>query len=170
MNDYDSQARAWISETMGKFSFLSTSSWIVIEWNNTFTRRMGDAIYFPLEKKGRIRLSLPLWPRASEQERRETVIHELCHVLNEWFRFNKSGYRYNPGHGTSWKRLMLTVGLAPKRCHSVDRTGLKRKVTRVAATCGCMTYNITQTRATKIQNGTAVYCCRKCRGLLRVGT
>ena len=28
-----------------------------------------------------IRLSIPLWPRASDQDRRETVIHEACHLI-----------------------------------------------------------------------------------------
>ena len=54
---------------------------IVVEWNPRFTRRLGDAGYSPITYRARIRLSIPLWPRASEQDRRETVIHETCHLI-----------------------------------------------------------------------------------------
>ena len=48
---------------------------VIVEWNSRFTRRLGDGIYSPLTFRARIRLSVPLWPRASEKDRRETVIH-----------------------------------------------------------------------------------------------
>lgn len=95
---------------------------IIVEWNSRFTRRMGDAIYSPISMRARIRLSLPLWPRASAQDRRETVIHETCHCVVGY----KHGYAAS-AHGSAWKKAMQNCGVEPIRLHSVDRAGLIRR-------------------------------------------
>ena len=95
---------------------------IVVEWNQRFTRRMGDASYNPFTYRARIRLSIPLWPRASEQERRETVIHETCHCIVK--------YKHGPfvsDHGEEWRQAMRACGVEPLRTHNVDRSGLVRR-------------------------------------------
>jgi SprT protein len=98
---------------------------IIVEWNARFTRRLGDAMYNPYTFRARVRLSLPLWPRASERDRRETVIHEVSHVIVK--------YLYGPfvaDHGAEWKEAMRNCGIEPLRTHSVDRTGLVRRQRR----------------------------------------
>ena len=94
---------------------------IIVEWNSRFTRRLGDGVYSPLTFRARIRLSLPLWPRASEKDRREAVIHETCHCI--------VGYKYEvvAPHGLEWKEAMKNCGVEPLRGHNVDRTGLARR-------------------------------------------
>ena len=94
---------------------------IVVEWNSRFTRRLGDGLYSPITFRARIRLSIPLWPRASEQERREAVIHETCHCI--------VGYKHGvvAHHGQEWKQAMRNCGIEPLRGHNVDRTGLARR-------------------------------------------
>jgi SprT protein len=94
---------------------------IIVEWNPRFTRRLGDGIYSPVTFRARIRLSLPLWPRASEKDRRETVIHEACHCI--------VGYKHGvvAPHGLEWKAAMRNCGVEPLRHHNVDRTGLARR-------------------------------------------
>ena len=76
-----------------------------VEWNCRFTRRLGDGLYNPVTFRARIRLSIPLWPRASEKERRETVIHEACHCI--------VGYKHGvvAAHGLEWKQAMTNCGL-----------------------------------------------------------
>ena len=103
---------------------------IQVEWKARFTRRMGDALYNPQTFNARIRLSVPLWSRASEEEHRETVIHESCHVI--------VGYRFGsvPSHGPEWKEAMTKCGLKPVPTHNVDRTGLSRRQRRFVL-CGC---------------------------------
>ena len=98
---------------------------IGVEWNRRFTRRLGDGGYNPRTKKARIRLSVPLWPRTSEQERRETVIHEACHCIVGF----KHGRVTRP-HGVKWKQAMGACGVRPLRTHNVDRTGLVRRQRR----------------------------------------
>ena len=92
---------------------------IVVEWNRRFTKRLGDAAYNSVTFRARIRLSIPLWPRASDQDRRETVIHEACHLIA----FYKFGQVAAP-HGTGWKQAMRNCGIRPLRTHRVDRSGL----------------------------------------------
>ena len=94
---------------------------IIVEWNPRFTRRLGDGIYSPITFRARIRLSIPLWPRASEQDRREAVIHEACHCI--------VGYKHGhvAHHGLEWKEAMRNCGVEPLRGHNVDRTGLARR-------------------------------------------
>jgi SprT protein len=98
---------------------------IVVEWNRRFTRRLGDGGYNLRTKGARIRLSIPLWPRTSEQERRETVIHEACHCIVGF----KHGQVARP-HGGKWKQAMGACGVRPLRTHNVDRTGLARRQRR----------------------------------------
>lgn len=96
---------------------------IVVEWNRRFTRRLGDAAYSPINYGARIRLSIPLWPRASEADRRETVIHEACHIIAV---YKFGGYVVVP-HGPEWKEAMKNCGVEPLRTHAVDRSGLARR-------------------------------------------
>ena len=96
---------------------------IVVEWNPRFTRKMGDASYNPYTFRARIRLSIPLWSRASDQAKRQTVIHEVCHCIAVYTQGNK----VRRPHGPEWKQAMRNCGVDPIRTHSVDRTGLARR-------------------------------------------
>ncbi|MHC4302812.1 MAG: SprT family zinc-dependent metalloprotease [Planctomycetota bacterium] len=141
---------------------------ITVEWNGRFTRRMGDATYGTY----RIRLSSPLWPRASVDEQENTVAHEVCHIVA----VHLYGWGAK-GHGADWRGCMVRAGFNPTRCHNVDRAGLARKNTRtmVRVYCGCpdgltITKNLwTRTlRNGEWVNGTNIRrFCRKCRQNLR---
>ncbi|MEN6368020.1 MAG: SprT-like domain-containing protein [Thermoguttaceae bacterium] len=98
---------------------------IVIEWNPRFTRRLGDAIFNPTTFQSKIRLAIPLWPRASFQDKRETVVHEACHLI-VWY---KLGQFIKP-HGPEWRQAMENCGVQPLRTHEVDRTDLARRQRR----------------------------------------
>jgi SprT protein len=116
-----SPIKEWIWFACGQNEVEELAQTIIIEWNSRFTRRMADAFYCPATYRARIRLSIPLWPRASEEQRRETIIHEVCHCV-VWY---KHGLLVL-AHGGQWKQAMLRCGLEPVRCHSIDRTGLAR--------------------------------------------
>jgi SprT protein len=93
----DREIRRWVRFACEQNEVPELSQVIVVEWNRKFVRRLGDALYNPATYRARIRLSLPLWPRASEQDRRETTIHETCHVIVAY----KFGYL--PPHGPEWR-------------------------------------------------------------------
>ena len=128
---------------------------ITVEWNNRFTRKMGDANW----KLNRVRFSVPLWPRASEDERRTTVIHEVCHlVANYKYKLFEKRGRRNP-HGQEWKHLMKLCGIRPERCHNVDRTGLKRHNTRTKykVYCECREWLVGPVRMKRMNSGARFY-------------
>ena len=128
---------------------------IIVEWSRRFTRRLGDASYDPISYRARVRLSLPLWPRASEKDRRETVIHETCHCIVKY----KHG-PFVPDHGPEWKQAMRNCGIEPLRTHSVDRTGLVRRQRRFVL-CGCPNEGKCRINArefTLLRRGTKLWC------------
>jgi SprT protein len=107
---------------------------ISLEFNNRFSARMGDALWDGCV--GRIRLSAPLFHKASIDERIETVVHETCHVI-AYYKFG----RCQP-HGRHWKEMMERCGYQnPRRCHSVDLIGIVARRTQrsgnVLSFCGC---------------------------------
>jgi len=123
--------REWIRFACKRNSVPELAQIIVVEWNPRFTCRLGDAIYSPSTYRARIRLSSTLWPRASEKERRETVVHETCHIVVGY----KHGYVAYP-HGAEWREKMRNCGLKPLRTHRIDRTGLARRQRRFIL-CDC---------------------------------
>lgn len=139
---------------------------IQVEFNNRFTCRMGDASFQKTATGHRaiIRLSGPLWPRATQEQRRNTVIHEACHIIDAYL----NGGSGSP-HGRNWKSLMRQCGISnPSACHNVDRTGLKRNTKNYLARCGCRTHTIGKIRAKRIMSGEANYRCLKCNEKIRL--
>jgi predicted SprT family Zn-dependent metalloprotease len=101
-----------------------------IEWKG-FTWRMGDARLFKVRGRltAQVRLSIPLWPRASEEERDQTVAHEVAHLIQRW-RQRRGDYARAPvaslsSHGVAWRSVMRELGYKPDRCHEVP-TGAAR--------------------------------------------
>ena len=127
----DRQIRSWIRFACDCNGVPELAQVILVEWNTRFTCRLGDAIYNPVSYRARIRISSLLFPRASEQVRMETLIHETSHIV--------VGYKYGyaaSAHGSEWKKAMRNCGVEPRRLHSVDRTGLARRRRRFIL-CDC---------------------------------
>lgn len=147
----------WIREACEANGVPELADRIRWEWSDRFTARMGDATF----SLNRIRLSRPLWPRASDAERRQTVIHEACHLI-AFYKYGRQG----TGHGAYWKATMRRAGVSPKRCHNVDRSGLKQSRAKFAFDCACMTHMVGKIRANKIRAGVK-YTCRRCKTTLK---
>lgn len=149
-----------IVDTCKRLNLVSLPKLVSWSWNSRFKVCMGDATW----PRAHIRLSSALWPRASVDERRETVVHETCHLAVAHLR----GHMQAGGgaHGRLWQSLMLDAGSpAAARCHRVNVDGL---VARVEALCNCKIHRITPRKASKIRNG-SIYICRSCGGELLVG-
>ena len=61
-----------------------------------------------------------------------TVAHEMAHLVDSQLHPGNhyvGAYQRRSLHGASWKRIMLTFGVEPSRCHSYDTTNsrIKRK-------------------------------------------
>lgn len=131
---------------------------IKIFWNTRYTSRLGCAISNLFFSEYRIEFSVKLWERADQEERDETVVHEVCHSVEAYF-YKKTG------HGRNWKNLMGRCGYPnPKRCHTIDNSDLKRKRKDKSALmkCGCAVGVIVgPVVAKRIREGRS-YRCRIC--------
>lgn len=160
--DFSRGVIAWVRFACERNGVPELAQAIQIEWNRRFTRRMGDALYNPFTFRARIRLSnSPLWARASDQERFETVVHEASHVI-AWYTFGLS----IKAHGPEWRQAMRNCGVEPVRTHSVDRTGLVRRQRRsVLLDCPGQGIDhkcrITARKFNLVQRGAVLYC-KKC--------
>ena len=126
--------RAWIQATIDWCLERVGMSDVTIrvERNGRFSRRMGDALVTFADyanRSGRVRFSShALWRRASPVKRRNTVVHEVAHILAEL----EAGATKRVGHGYGWKRMMRRLGAEPTRCHTVNRDGIRRRSRRRA--------------------------------------
>ena len=154
------EIRELVNQTCAKLGIPSN---ITIRFNRRFTRRLGDAN----GKLMRIRFSTPLWARATVEERRQVVIHEVCHIAT----FLKLGTM--GGHGYVWKLHMRLCGVTPDRCHEVNREGLARTnqgSRQVTCACPGKVMTIGATRVRRLLNNANKYSCRRCRTLVKLVT
>ena len=136
---------------------VALSKKIGFRFRKQFTRILGQA--FAQSKL--IEFSSPLWARASESERKQVIIHEACHIIA----YYKYGFDIKP-HGSEWKRCMVESGVAPLRCHNVDRKGLKKQYVKYQVECECVAVWIGHVKAKQVRDG-LLSCCR-CKAKLRL--
>ena len=72
-----------------------------------------------------IMLSKAIMERSSEEEKFQTVSHELAHIVDFYFRNGKSK------HDQIWRKIHSYMGGDGKRCHTIDISDLRKKVMRV---------------------------------------
>jgi len=157
------QIRQWIKETFITLGEPNLYGSLEVEFSNRFTARMGDASLNRLTRKTKVRFSVPLWAHATDTQRHETVVHEVCHIVD----MLRGGYKIHGAHGASWQALMLKCGILPERCHSVQRPAeLERQMTRYSAKCNCRTYMITSQKRTKILSGRVQFRCSFCMAII----
>ena len=157
------KARELVAECLVKAKMQHL--FVTVEFNNRFTSRMGDANSSAKYgtgtpySGGRIRLSKPLWKRATPEERRQTVIHEAAHIIAN------CRYRQSCKHNNLWKGVMRELGVKPDRCHDVDRGDLTRKAKRFELKCPNCTkvYSITQHLRTRWLRNRQTRKCGVCR-------
>jgi predicted SprT family Zn-dependent metalloprotease len=136
----------------------------VIVWcyNSRLKTTAGMAYNNPGFDGGRIELSQALLARASEAENQETIIHETAHILADM------EARRRCVHGPEWRYMMIRLGYTnPRRCHTINTVGLRRKqsIYRVACGCdtGCRVSAAMRTRRMKqLESGGSAWC-RRCR-------
>lgn len=145
------EIRALVDETCAALGMPNAVT--TIQWNGRFSNRMGDANWV----LRRVRFSSVLWPRATVEDRRQTIIHEVCHIVA-----NVTAGK-TVRHGLAWKATMRRAGVRPDRCHSVDRTGIRRRnAGSISVVCACPGKIMTlgKLRAGRMRLGFAKYTCR----------
>lgn len=111
--------REWIDFALDRNNVGYLSSMIRVRWNKRFTRKFADAAYGTCPPRGRIRISPMIWERATPEQRRETIIHETCHVVA----YHLHGLAIKP-HGVEWRQAMDNCGVEPVRCHNIPLIGI----------------------------------------------
>lgn len=154
MNMTEQQVESLVRETMAFFKMSHIP--LKIRWSNGYTRCMGRAKMNAAKTFFEVSFSVKLWERATPEQQRNTVIHEVCHIVC----FVKCPHA--KGHGIEWKKLMVEAGEIPLRTHSVNRTGLKRTNEKAFCYCRCGKRVISSNRATRIKNKTSQYHCSVC--------
>ena len=89
---------------------------------------------------GEIKLSLPFFadPANFEKEFRNTVTHEIAHILSPPIR--TPGSRRRSSHGPAWRAMHRRLGGTGDRCHELDLAvgfEARRNINRTEVPCGC---------------------------------
>ena len=115
------------------------------DWNRRMSATLGRAIY----DDNHLQFSTKLWAEVTPDRRRETVIHEGCHLAaNELFDHRE--------HGEPWKRLMQICSVEPRECHDIALNYRQ-------AFCGCpQGVRISKIRYNRIVTNEAGYSCGRC--------
>jgi len=121
----------------------------------------GQAIY----SKKQLRFNRKLAIENTDYFLMQTIPHEVAHILD--FHLNPRNGAPREPHGNSWKKIMVEVfKIAPKRCHKLDVTSVK-KVTRkykyICAACDGKEYLVGKTKHLAVLRGNVLYC-PKCGG------
>lgn len=151
-----SEIQQVIDETRAKLGYAGQIPY-------AFSRRLTTTLGMANWLKHQLTFSAPLWPRATEAERYETIVHEVCHIVANGM------VRKNCGHGSMWKALMRKCGLAPRRCHTVSTEGLRRPRAggcKVVCACPGLEHHLGPGRTQKMLAGKK-YICRRCRTAVR---
>lgn len=112
------------------------------KFNAGFTSKMGCARTDTDRRGGEMEFSGPLWPLASEEERDETVLHELAHVIVNCIhgyrmKWTRRGPRVQH-HDNIFKSMLIRLGGTGARTHKVDNSQFKRRQARFGGACpGC---------------------------------
>ena len=164
MNDYTTwlqEARDTMNITLMELDCESLIPQMSISFNNRFTSRMGDANF----RLKRVRLSAPLWPVAGKEERFQTVVHEVCHIVARYMHWPRN----IKSHGWEWKDTMKRAGVPVERCHNVDRSSVKQVPRKKHRTvCDCREYMMGSVRYRRMVSGLRYYTCNYCGARFRI--
>lgn len=118
-------------------------------------------------REGRISIHETLLVENFDSMIRETVAHEVAHLVTFW-QWNRTriGRRPQP-HGSEWRTIMSRVLLVePERTHNYDMTNVQvRRQRRFAYACPCRVHKVTTVKHNKLARG-GRYVCAHCKSQL----
>jgi len=121
---------------------------IVWSFNGRLKTTLGRAWY----KDSKVEFCFNLWDKASYEQRRSVIIHEVVHVLC----FIK--YQKNCGHSNLWKSMMIQCDGDTSRCHDVDTSQQRRNHKCYIIKCRCRAHEITSNRFSRMKRGSKYKC------------
>lgn len=140
------------------------------EWKHIFSKLDDIQIWFDLKGtaagkacygKNAIRYNTALAYANLDTFMARTVPHEVAHFI--------AYYLGDRGHGRTWKRVMVMLGVRDiSRCHSYDTSEVRKDKGYIQYHCSCRDHLISPTLHRKIRWGQKRWC-RKCKGFLEIG-
>lgn len=121
--------------------------------------------------EGRLSFNADLMIRNEEDFINQTVAHELAHYIH--YQMHPEDLIVDRGqkrdaHGYNWKRVMVAMGVDPKRCHNYDtaETKVRNKRTEMVKCIRCgKEFGVTPLVLNRIVAG-AMYTHKRCGGFL----
>lgn len=134
-----------------------------VRWNRRLRTSMGRA-KCRLDK-GRwvpvaVEFNPRLWARATPAERRETVIHEVAHIIAN------VRHQQSCGHDARWQAVMVELGGSLERCHKVEASDMRLARIEKACPSGCgWTMHRSRAGWTRLRKKTRThrFTCPQCR-------
>ena len=103
-----------------------------------------------------IRINHTLLSQHGEAFLRETLAHELAHLVTYAFYKRKAA-----PHGAQWAQVMALFGEVPTRCHQYAVEAV-RTVRRFEYRCGCKTHQLSTVRHARVVRKKTFYRCISC--------
>lgn len=115
MYDTLAEIRAEVAQAMSEAGYADRAADITLKFDGRLVRTLATAsCRFELGGYGvhslRIRFSSQNWPHWSDEERRDTIRHEVGHIVA----YLKYG-RAHDGHGWKWQAIARQLGARPER-------------------------------------------------------
>jgi predicted SprT family Zn-dependent metalloprotease len=169
LKDETEHARGVIQLTFDQLGYSHLDKITRLEWNNRFVNRAGDATVTATKTKdliGKIRLGIKYFAIADENNKLETLVHEACHIVDQYKWHIEGGNRKFDGHGQIWKDLMRQVGYPDASpFHCVNTSAFKSYYVFNCPRCGS-SGRLTAQMGGRIINGTSSRICRNCKLLI----
>lgn len=152
-DEQKAQVDQWIKETLRTLDSEYIFNDLEIEFNDRYIAKMGMARQCNETGALSVHFSTQLWAVANDTQRKQTVVHEICHIVS----MDRGIF---DSHGSYWQGLMLQCGHQPNRCTTVQRPDELRNADQrvIKAKCKCKTHTITKNRATRIKKGSSYRC------------
>lgn len=149
---HKSQINQWVREACEDNNLHYAVPFIDWYFDAKLTRCAGKAYYH--SHIGFIKLSPRMWERCDDNERRNTVKHEICHLLVRAL----YGSVIDP-HGIEWKECMKQAKEEPTVYHTIHCQDLRKEY---IGHCKCGTWTMTKQQMKK-----GLRYCSKCESPIR---
>jgi SprT protein len=161
----NNEVREWIQFACDCNGCSELAGTVQLCWSNRMTSSMGIAAYNARKDEFTIKLSGPLFARATDEQKRQTVIHEACHIIEAYLgRYDgwDGRVRYaKMTHGPGWAKCMRAADCDAERYHQVNNAGLTKRY-EYECPNGCHTFRLTARKHKESQMGRYRLCC-KCK-------
>lgn len=164
MKEVTGKVQNWIQDLLIKASERLQNENILsvdpdIDWSLK-GKCAGQACAKRNDPKGKIRLNAQLIEKCTEDQMKNTVGHELAHLICSFI------YPGVKPHGMEWKKVMMAMGLEPSRCHSYNFAPAKKtkRFKYICKKCGHV-HPLTTYKHNKMKINPHHYIC-KCNGFM----